>query len=245
MSLSKEEEKKIEKFSYTLFNDNISRFFSNEPERLGELREASVFETEHHEYTVPFRYKNVEVEDWSEYSDKGIELAADSGSITIIEDKPIVSVTVVGSGCSGNNFNILEWWGPGESIDKIKLQLVKRQRIDNLQGQHNAWIQTVLTQEPYFKTLEEAEDVFERLQRTVHEMTSGYYMPGSVMCGLYENTACFRFGDTSRAEHTPYKVVIRGGGLDYEDPGKMYSPSKGRYPAEYCFRLIDVVVKKS
>jgi hypothetical protein len=173
-------------------------------------------------------------------------MVPDSGSITIVEEKPIVSVTVVGSGCSGNNYNILEWWGPGENVGKIKKQLIKRQRIDNLKGQHNAWVQGALTQEPpQFKSVEEAVDHIKRIQKFVYEMTSGYYMPGSLMCGLYENTAYFRFGDTSRPEHTPYKVVIRGGGLDYEDPGTMYSPTRGRYPADYTFRLIDVVVKKS
>ena len=71
-------------------------------------------------------------------------------------------------------------------------------------------------------------------------MTSNYTMPGSLMSGLYENTVHFRIGDTSRPELTPYKVVIRGGGLDYEDP----FDERIRYPADYVFRLIDIVVKK-
>ena len=137
-------------------------------------------------------------------------------------------------------------YGLAEKVVKIKKQLIKRQRIDNLKGQHNAWVQGALTQEPpQFKSVEEAVDHIKRIQKFVYEMTSGYYVPGSLMCGLYENTAYFRFGDTSRPEHTPYKVVIRGGGLDYEDPGTMYSPTRGRYPADYTFRLIDVVVKIS
>lgn len=78
---------------------------------------------------------------------------------------------------------------------------------------------------------------------------------GSLMTGLYENTAYFRIGDVNLfserlTEGEPtrkivgtvdvYKIVIRGGGLDYEDPGTAIA----RYPADYAFRLIDVVVKK-
>ena len=238
--------------SYTIFPKEYHCYSSDEADLLGELREVEIFETERHVYTVPFRYRNVVVENWLEYSEKGIELAADKGSITIVEEKPIISVTVVGSGCSGQNYNIVEWWGPGESLSTLSTrrktnrntsshQLIKRQRIDNLKGQHNAWIQSALTQEPpEFKSVDEAREYIKRIQTTVYNMTSGYFMPGSLMSGLYENTAYFRIGDTSRPEHTAYKVTIRGGGLDYEDPGIW----KARYPAEYAFRLIDVVVKK-
>jgi len=247
-------EEEFEAVSYTLFPKERVKIFSSENakdvEQLGKLREVEIFETEHHVYTVPFRYKNVKVDNWLEYNDKGIEMAADIGSITITEEKPIISVTIAGSGCSSPCYNIVEWWGPGESIHKMSEnkagQLIKRQRIDNLKGQHNAWVQHALTQEPpEFKSIEEAKEYLKRIRMTVYYMTSGYYMPGSLMSGLYENTACFRIGDTSRPEHTAYKIVIRGGCLDYEDPGTMFTPSKARYPAEYSFRLIDVVVKKS
>ena len=231
--------------SYTLFPDNEPRRYTSEVGLLGELQEVDVFETEHHVYRVPFRYGNVKVENWIEYNEKGIELAADTGSITIEEENPIVSVTVVGSGCSGRNYNIVEWWGPGETLRTVRKsrsgQLIKRQRIDNLNGQHNAWVQSALTQEaPEFQSLEEAKAFIQRVQTTVYNMTSGYTMPGSLMTGLYENTAYFRIGDIHGSEHTPHKVVIRGGGLDYEDPGTRIS----RYPADYAFRLIDVVVRK-
>ena len=254
---SKEDKKErneegFEAVSYTLLPEERIKLYSSEKakdvERLGELREVEIFETEHHVYTVPFRYKNVEVDKWFEYNDKGkgIELAADTGSITITEERPIISVTIVGSGCSSPSYNIVEWWGSGENIHKLKKnnagQLIKRQRIDNLKGQHNGWVQSALTQEPpEFKSIEEAKGYLERIRKTVYYMTSGYYMPGSLMSGLYENTACFRIGDTSRPEHTAYKIVIKGGSLDYEDNGYI----EGRYPAEYTFRLIDVVVKKS
>ncbi|MFH0962451.1 MAG: hypothetical protein V2A58_00405 [Planctomycetota bacterium] len=213
-------------------------------DKLGEVREAEVFETEHHAYSCPFRYKNVVVQGWCEFGEKGIEILADRGSITIEERTPIVSVTVVGSGCSGRNYNIVEWWGPGEGLRSEKTmhtQLVKRQRIDNLNGQHPAFTQAALTGAmPDFKTVEEAKAHIRTIQEWVYNMTSGCTMPGSLMSGLFENTAYFRIGDTSRAELSAYKVVVRGGGLDYEDP----ACDRVRYPADYTFRLIDVVVKK-
>jgi hypothetical protein len=211
-------------------------------EALGEIREPDVFETQHRAYSAPFRYANVELRGWSEgKSAKGPEFLADIGSITIVEEQPIVEVIVVGSGCSGSNYNIVEWWGDGESLRNCEGQLIKRQRVDNLKGQHPAWIQKALSQElPDFKTLDEAKAYLQRIQRIAHGMTSNYTMPGSLMSGLYENTARFRIGDTSRPELTPRKIVIRGGGEDYEDP----FDERIRYPADYVFRLIDVVVKK-
>ena len=210
-------------------------------DQLGEMRQPEVYETEHHVYSAPFRYENVQLRCWSENSAKGHEFLADLGSITIEEEQPIVEVIVVGSGCSGNNYNIIEWWNEGETLRNTKSQLVKRQRVDNLQGQHPAWVQKALCKEvPDFKTLEEAVAFIERMQRIVHGMTSNYTMPGSLMSGLYENTVHFRIGDTSRPELTAHKIVIRGGGLDYEDP----FDHRNRYPADYVFRLVDVVVKK-
>ena len=214
----------------------------------GEVRQPEVYETEHHVYSTPFNYENIELRNWSEgMAAKGPEFLADLGSITIVEKQPIVEVIVVGSGCEANNYNIIEWWNEGETLRNCKSQLIKRQRVANLQGQHPAWIQQVLCQElPKFETLEEAEALFRKMQRYVHGKTSNYTMPGSLMSGLYENTAHFRIGDTSRPELTAHKIVIRGGGLDYEDPLGAEFPDgdRNRYPADYVFRLIDVVVKK-
>jgi hypothetical protein len=214
----------------------------------GEVRQPEVFETEHHVYSTPFNYQNVELREWDEgKTSKGPEFLADRGSITIVEKQPIVSVTVVGSGCSGNGYNIIEWWGESETIRNCRGQLIKRQRVGNLQGIHPAWIQKMLCQEqPDFETLEEANACLRKIQRYVHAMTSNYTMPGSLMPGLYENTVHFRIGDTSRPELTPYRVVIRGGCTDYEDPmvGEFLDGPRKRYPADYVFRLIDVVVKK-
>jgi len=209
----------------------------------GEMRQPEIYETEHHVYSTPFRYENIELRHWIEgKTAKGPEFAADLGSITIVEELPIVEVIVVGSGCSGNNYNIIEWWNDGETLHNTKGQLVKRQRVDNLQGQHPAWIQQALCKElPDFQTLDDAVAFIRRIQRIAHGMTSNYTMSGSLMSGLYENTVHFRIGDTSRPELTVHRIVLRGGGIDYEDP----FDHRNRYPADYVFRLVDVVVKKT
>lgn len=241
----------FEEAGYTLLpTGRFLRNWKSHPEgddSLGPVRRPEVYETEHRVYSAPFRYRNVQLRHWSENSEKGHEFFADIGSITIVETQPIVEVTVVGSGCSGNNYNIVEWWNDGETLRGNKTQLIKRQRVDNLKGQHPAWIQKALaTDLPDFKTLDEAKAFLRRIQRYVHAMTSNYTMPGSLMSGLYENTAHFRIGDTSRPELTPYRIVIRGGGLDYEDPfgNEFGDGNRNRYPADYVFRLVDVVVKK-
>ena len=228
--------------------------------KLGEIQELEVYESEHHVYRAPFRYKNVKVDRWMEYNDKGIEVFA-NGTITITEEKPIVSVTVVGSGCSTPNYNVVEWWADGEDVSNSHGQLIKRGRIDNLKGQHNAWIQKAFTRDRFkekgFETLEEANEFMGKLRRVIYGMTNGYYVPGSIMGGLYENTAYFRIGDVNVfdgagdkeegkvfremvSQYDVHKIVLRAGGLDYEDPGS----DRERYPADYAYRLIDVVVKK-
>lgn len=224
-------------------------------ERLGPMRQVEVYETEHHLYKVPFYYKNVTLDNWLEYSDKGMEMLADAGTITIVEEKPIVSVTIVGSGCVSPNYNIVEWWGKDEDLSGTHGQLVKRCCIDNLKGMHNAWLQQAFSKKQQFDTVEEANKYLQTIREVVYGMTSGYYRPGSIMAGLYENTAYFRIGDVDMFEkvqqkgpdtmkvvghYDVHKIVIRAGGMDYENPG---CPAE-RYPADYAIRLIDVVVKK-
>ena len=226
--------------SYTLFpkEGTISVYRApQDNDKLGPLQEMEVFETEHHLYKAPFHYKNVTMDYWQEYSEKGVEIFADVGSISIVEEKPIVSVTVVGTGCSAPGYNIVEWWGDGEDISNTRGQLIKRQRIDNLNGQHNAWIQKAFTEKQEFESVEEAREFIVQIQKHIYAMTNGYYVPGSIMSGLYENTAYFRIGEAGAEAH---KIVIRAGSLDYEDPGV----DRERYPADYAVRLIDVVVKK-
>jgi hypothetical protein len=237
---------------------NVFRTPDND-DKLGEVQEVEVYEEEHHVYRAPFRYKNVKVDRWLEYNDKGIEILA-NGAITITEEKPIVSVTIVGSGCSTPNYNTVEWWAESEDISNNHGQLVKRGRIDNLKGQHAAWLQKAFTRDRFdekeIETMEEANEFMAKMRRVIYGMTNGYYVPGSIMGGLYENTAYFRIGDVNVFseddkkgpgevfrevvdQYDVHKVVIRGGGMDYEDPGS----DRERYPADYAFRLIDVVVK--
>lgn len=233
----------------------------NDDVKLGKVKKAEVYETENHLYRVPFNYQNVKVDGWTEFHDKGIEVRP-TGSITIVEKKPIVSVTIVGSGCSAPNYNTVEWWGESESLANHHGSLIRRSRIDNLEGQHSAWLQKALVKPDRFNekgitTIEEATALLNEMQRVIYAMTNNYYVPGSIMGGLYENTAYFRIGDVNifnddenkkRKEvfrevvdqQDVHKIVIRGGGLDYEDPGS----DRERYPADYCFRLIDVGVKK-
>lgn len=223
---------------------------------LGEMQEVETYVPEYHIYRAPFRYENVEVDYWSELNNKGVELLGELGTITIREEKPIVSVTLVGSGCSTNNYNIVEWWGEGENLQNHEGQLIKRQYVDGLMGQHDAKLQKIFARAypRSYDSLEEANEAMAKLQRRIYAMSSNYYRPGSIMGGLYENTVYFRIGDANMMSyrktgeesrsieyvHEPHKIVIRGGGLDYEDPGQ----AQERYPADYSFRLIEVGVKK-
>lgn len=75
--------------------------------------------------------------------------------------------------------------------------------------------------------------------------TSNYYRPGSLMGGLFENTAYFRIGDERRQngrEKECYKVVVKGGAWDFEDYFSTGRQER-RFPAEYAFRVINVCVK--
>ena len=226
--------------SYTILPKEGSMPLYRAPQdnnKLGPPQEVEVFETEHHLYRSPFHYRNVTIDHWSEYSQKGVEIFGDVGSITIVEEKPIVSVTVVGSACSTPGYNILEWWADGEGLKNTRGQLIKRQMIEGLKGQHNAWPQKALSEKQTFESVEEAEAFVEQLQSIVYGMSNGYYRPGPIMGGLYENTAYFRIGE---ADPVARKIIIRGGSLDYEDPGT----DRERYPGDYAVRLIDVLVKK-
>jgi len=249
--------------TYTLEPQPGSMYIFNTPKddvKLGPPQEIEIYEEEHHVYRAPFNYKNVKMDFWLEYNDKGVEVLP-SGSITIVEEKPIVSVTIVGSGCSTNNYNLVEWWAEGEDLSNNHGQMVKRSYTDNLNGQHAAWLQKMFTRDRFaeknVKTMEEANEMMAKMRRVIYGMTNGFYRPGSIMGGLYENTAYFRIGDVNifseEDQKAPgkvyrdivdtydvHKIVIRGGALDYEDPGS----NRERYPADYGFRLIDVVVKK-
>jgi hypothetical protein len=226
--------------------------------RLGPVQHLGSYEEEHHVYKVPFRYENVAMDYWWEFSEKGVEIQAERGSITIREAKPIVSVTVVGSACETGGYNIVEWWSDGEDKWAPQGQLMKRQRIAGLNGMHTQFLHGALMTRKKFTNLDEANKYLEMMQNAAYAKTFGFTVPGSAVGSDYENTAYFRIGDSDNFARTnshkdgdihrvlqgpqpePHKVVIRGGSMDIENPGKGYQ----YYPADYAVRLIDVVVKK-
>ena len=201
---------------------------------LGPPRKYQVLETERHVYEAPMLYENVTVRDIAEVDRaKGVELIADLGSITIEEEKPILGVTVVGSGCKSGGYNICEWWDEGEGIENMKNQLVKRQRVDNLNGTHpQIYHQLLVGHFPglTFKDVNpELKDTVDILKRQSRGFYEGIHM------GYYENTAYFRVGPPY-----PNKVTIRGGSKTMEEP----CMSTRRVPGEYAFRIIETTVIK-
>ncbi len=192
-----------------------------------------ISETERHVYTTPFMYQNVEVGDFYEIDPtKGIEFKADDGIIR--EDNPIIAVTVVGSGCTPKGYNICEWWDEGESIDTLKDQLVKRQRIDDLNGTHpSIWSQLILGTFPGLKFDDVAPGEMLGAVDCLKKLSDGYY--GGFYMGFYENTAYFRIGPPY-----PHKVTIRCGCKVPEDVGT----SIESYPGDYAIRLVEILVMK-
>jgi hypothetical protein len=203
-------------------------------EKLGPSREREAIETTNHTYIAPFLYDNVEVGDFYEIDpDKGIELKALDGYISVEEDRPIVSVTVIGSGCVTKGFNICEWWDEGEDITSMKDGIVKRQRIDELNGIHpSIGHQMMMYTFPglTFRAITggRCNDAFEAMRHN----TFDYY--GDYFFGLWENTATFRVGPPY-----PNRISIRAGALTPEDRG-----DRMRYPGDYAIRVIEVAVRK-
>lgn len=208
-------------------------FSEEQLKQFGSVREVDVLRTECHVYTSPFMYTNVEVGDFYEIDPtKGVEMKADTGFITIAEERPIVAVTVVGSGCTPKGYNICEWWGEGESIDTMKDQLVKRQRVDNLNGTHpSIWSQLLMGTFPglTFRDVAPGEmlGAVDCLKKLSDYFYDGYFM------GFYENTAYFRVGPPY-----PTKVTVRAGCKIPEDVGT----SIERHPGDYAVRVVETTV---
>ena len=205
--------------------------------QFGPVKEKhEVLQTERHVYSTPFMYPNVEIGDFYEIDpDKGIEFKADDGFITIKSEKPIVEVKVVGSGCVPGGYNIVEWWGEGESIDNMTNQLVKRQRIDHLNGTHpSIWSLLLMgLARNTFKIVSDG-DITGPVD-CLKKLSDGYYE--GMYLGFYENTATFRIGEV---DTYPQKVTIRSGCKGTEDPGT----SIARYPADYAIRIVETIVIK-
>ena len=200
-------------------------------------KDHEVLETERHVYCCPFMYPNVEVGDFYEIDpDKGIEFKADDGFITIKSEKPIVEVNVVGSACTPGGYNIVEWWAEGESIDNMTNQLVKRQRIDGLNGTHPAiWTQLLIGHIKGLTFNDISDGDVTGPVDCLKKLSDGYYE--GVFMGYYENTATFRIGEV---DSYPNKITVRSGCKGVEDPGT----SIARYPADYAIRIVELVVVK-
>jgi len=211
-------------------------FTEEQCKKFGPVRTAEEFGVRRRVYETPFLYANVAAGDFYEIDpDKGIEFKADDGFLTITEDRPIVGVTVVGSGCTRGGYNIVEWWDEGETIDNMKNHLLKRQRTDGLNGIHpNIWTE-LFRRVPWVDVtyadaaegeIKDAVDMFRRLTR-------GWY--DNLETSFYENTVYFRVGSKF---HHPTKVTVRCGCKGTEDLGT----SLERYPADYAIRLVETQV---
>jgi hypothetical protein len=110
--------------------------------------------------------------------------------------------------------------------------LVKRQRIDNLNGIHpSIFMQLMMNTFPGL-TYRDVDIVLMNYLECLKAYSEGYYEP--VHLGFYENTAHFRIGPPY-----PNSVTIRSGCILPEVPGMKFQPR-----ADYAIRLVDVTVLK-
>ena len=112
---------------------------------------VEAYSIERHQYWAPFNYPNVRVELGrtelgAEFNPDGVELDIPPyGAITLVEEKPIIAITVIGSACAPPGYVILhaeplEWKFPRSGVKLM---------VDNLWGEHiNAypWNQGVTEQ---------------------------------------------------------------------------------------------------
>jgi len=114
--------------------------FTDDELEVQKLAEAKTPQTKHvssaaiYTYSAPFNYPNVKVDlgrpgTGVEFNPDGAELDVyPYGAITIEEDKPIIAVTVIGSGCSTQAYVIIEaeplvWKYPRTAVRMIKRDL--------------------------------------------------------------------------------------------------------------------------
>lgn len=224
--------------------------------------EAEEFSTKIRVYQTPFMYDNVEVGDFYEIDVmKGIEFKADTGFLTITEDRPIAAVTVVGSGCVARGYNIVEWWDDGESIDNVDNRTVKRQRVDNLNGIHpSVWIH-LLTKLSWLRNIDydtvspgDVKSDFDMLKKlslgfsdntplTFHENSAHFAIGHSLIVNepkMFESLG--HSWESVKGNKTvpsyPKRITIRCGCKEPEDPGTKLE----RYPGDYAIRLVQVHV---
>ena len=93
-----------------------------------------------YEYWAPFNYPNIRVElgrtdpyVGAEFNEDGVELdTPPRGAITVVEDEPIVGVTVIGSACVPPGYVILH----AEPLERKYPRSGVKMRIDDLWGEH-------------------------------------------------------------------------------------------------------------
>jgi hypothetical protein len=178
-----------------------SHFTQEQIDKFGPVKHHDTLQTERHVYTTPLMYSNLEVGNFVDIDPhRGVRLQADHGFVTIKEDKPIVAVTIVGSGSAAKGYNVIEWWNDDENLMDMKTQLVKRQRIDNLEGMHpSEAVQLLMGAFPgkKFKDLDTQEELKSSVD-WLKKMSDCYYEPLPMM--FFENTVYFREARSIRAK---------------------------------------------
>ena len=214
---------------YTGFNEE-------QMEKFGPVRRAQAYTPQIRVYETPFVYDNLAIGDYYEINPRvGTEMKADTGYITIAEDHPIAAVTVVGSGCMSDGYNIVEWWDEGENIGNNERNTIKRQRVDNLKGTHpNFWL-AILAKLDAAKgctyTDMAPDDGIEGDYDVLRRLTQDFYE--DLPLAFYENTTHFAVGK-GPIESYPRKVTIRCGCKGVEDAGTWLE----HRPADYSVRMI-------
>ena len=152
------------------------------------------------------------------------------------EKQPILGVTVVGSGCVPRGYVICEWWGEGESIEKVGNtgQLIKRQRVENLNGVHPVSTWAKLLRDPEKVPFKSVEEMRQAVVGTLWSQSLGFYEDTPTK--FYENTVYFRVGPPE-----PHRVTIRCGCKFPEDWG---NPARCRYLGDYTIRVVETTVVK-
>lgn len=214
-----------------------SAFTDEQIKQFGPMKNGlDTIQTERHVYTTPLMYANVTVGNFVDIDpERGVGLQADEGFVTIKEDKPIVAVIVVGSGSAPKGYNLLEWWGEGESISDMKTQLVKRQRVGNLEGMHpTEAVQLLMGAFPgkKFADLQTPEDVKSAVD-WLKKMSDGYYESLPLM--FHENTVYFRVGPPY-----PNKITVRCGCEQTQPMGL----GEDRRRSPYAIRVVETLVIK-
>lgn len=115
--------------------------------RAGGTMERRVMRLTTYEYLWPFEYPNITVRStwWGEKHGRELDLPP-AGYITIVEERPIVEVTVIGSACSPPGWIMVE----GERTEDAELaspEIPVRMRTGNLWGTHMRWdVKTAMQQ---------------------------------------------------------------------------------------------------